>query len=49
MKSRVQELTGLRAIAVTMVVVGHAQRLLAGGYTGLLRPSPFKVFARQTW
>ena len=38
MKHRVQELTGLRAIAVTMVVVGHAQRLLAGGYTGLLRP-----------
>jgi peptidoglycan/LPS O-acetylase OafA/YrhL len=38
MKNRVQELTGLRAIAVTMVVVGHAQRLLAGGYTGLLRP-----------
>jgi peptidoglycan/LPS O-acetylase OafA/YrhL len=38
MKHRVQELTGLRAIAVTMVVVGHAQRLLVGGYTGLLRP-----------
>jgi peptidoglycan/LPS O-acetylase OafA/YrhL len=38
MKNRVQELTGLRAIAVTMVVVGHAQRVLAGGYTGLLRP-----------
>jgi peptidoglycan/LPS O-acetylase OafA/YrhL len=38
MKHRVQELTGLRAIAVTMVVVGHAQRMLAGGYTGFLMP-----------
>ncbi|WP_144153109.1 acyltransferase family protein [Paraburkholderia sp. BCC1885] len=38
MKHRAQELTGLRAIAVAMVVVGHAQRLFAGGYTGLLRP-----------
>ena len=43
MKHRVQELTGLRAIAVTMVVVGHAQRLFAGGYTGLLKP--LRLFA----
>src|SRR5258708_12802042 len=38
MKHRVQELTGLRAVAVAMVVAGHAQRTLAGGYTGILAP-----------
>ena len=38
MKHRVQELTGLRAVAVAMVVAGHAQRTLAGGYTGVLAP-----------
>src|ERR1700692_5147920 len=38
MKHRVQELTGLRAVAVAMVVAGHSQRTLAGGYTGVLAP-----------
>src|SRR5260370_21720049 len=38
MKHRVQEFTGLRAVAVAMVVAGHAQRTLAGGYTGVLAP-----------
>ena len=38
MKHRVQELTGLRAVAVTMVVVGHAEHTLAGGYRGFLAP-----------
>jgi peptidoglycan/LPS O-acetylase OafA/YrhL len=38
MKHRVQELTGLRAVAVAMVVLGHAERTLTGGYTGLLAP-----------
>jgi peptidoglycan/LPS O-acetylase OafA/YrhL len=38
MKHRVQELTGLRAVAVTMVVVGHAEHMLARGYTGFLTP-----------
>ncbi|WP_323122070.1 acyltransferase family protein [Burkholderia alba] len=33
MEHRVQELTGLRAVAVTMVVAGHAEHTLAGGYT----------------
>jgi peptidoglycan/LPS O-acetylase OafA/YrhL len=41
MKHRVQELTGLRAVAVAMVVLGHAQRTLAGGYTGILTPLRF--------
>ncbi|RQS60086.1 acyltransferase [Burkholderia sp. Bp8986] len=38
MNHRVKQLTGLRAVAVTMVVVGHAERVLPGGYTGWLAP-----------
>lgn len=43
MKNRVLELTGLRCIAVTMVVLGHAERTLRDGYAGWL--SPLKLFA----
>jgi peptidoglycan/LPS O-acetylase OafA/YrhL len=32
MNNRVQALTGLRAVAVTLVVLGHAEHTLAGGY-----------------
>ena len=38
MNHRVKQLTGLRAVAVTMVVVGHAEHVLPGGYTGWLAP-----------
>ncbi|WP_321795380.1 acyltransferase [Caballeronia sp. J97] len=38
MKHHVQELTGLRCVAVTMVVIGHAQHMIDGGYTGWLAP-----------
>ncbi|SAK65519.1 acyltransferase family protein [Caballeronia ptereochthonis] len=38
MKNHVQELTGLRCVAVTMVVIGHAQHMIDGGYSGLLAP-----------
>ncbi|KXU93343.1 acyltransferase [Caballeronia megalochromosomata] len=38
MKHHVRELTGLRCVAVTMVVIGHAEHMIDGGYTGLLAP-----------
>ncbi|KVA29318.1 acyltransferase family protein [Burkholderia ubonensis] len=38
MTHRVQQLTGLRAVAVAMVVVGHAEHVTPGGYTGWLAP-----------
>lgn len=38
MKNHVQELTGLRCVAVMMVVIGHAQHMIEGGYSGLLSP-----------
>ncbi|SAL56993.1 acyltransferase [Caballeronia peredens] len=38
MKNHVQELTGLRCVAVTMVVIGHAQHMINGGYSGFLAP-----------
>ncbi|MGU7772088.1 acyltransferase family protein [Burkholderia sp. MR1-5-21] len=38
MKHRVMQLTGLRAVAVAMVVVGHAEHVVPGGYTGWLVP-----------
>ena len=38
MKNHVQELTGLRCVAVMMVVIGHAQHMIDGGYDGFLAP-----------
>lgn len=38
MKNHVLELTGLRCVAVTMVLVGHAQHMIEGGYTGAYAP-----------
>ncbi|MDR5782832.1 acyltransferase [Caballeronia sp. LZ065] len=38
MKNHVQELTGLRCVAVMMVVMGHAQHMIPGGYRGALAP-----------
>ncbi|MBL3962826.1 acyltransferase [Burkholderia cenocepacia] len=38
MNHRVTQLTGLRAVAVAMVVVGHAEHVLPGGYTGWYAP-----------
>jgi peptidoglycan/LPS O-acetylase OafA/YrhL len=38
MNNRVQALTGLRAVAVTLVVLGHAEHTRAGGYTHGLAP-----------
>ncbi|MGK8208112.1 acyltransferase family protein [Burkholderia cenocepacia] len=38
MNPRVKQLTGLRAVAVTMVVVGHAEHVLPGGYRGWFAP-----------
>jgi peptidoglycan/LPS O-acetylase OafA/YrhL len=38
MKNRIEQLTGLRAIAVAMVVVGHAEHVLPDGYAGWLAP-----------
>lgn len=43
MSHRIQELTGLRCVAVALVVVAHAEHMLAGGYTGWL--APLKLFA----
>ncbi|KVN41542.1 acyltransferase [Burkholderia pyrrocinia] len=43
MTHRVQQLTGLRAVAVAMVVVGHAEHVLPGGYSGWL--APLRLFA----
>lgn len=41
--TRVPELTGLRCIAVMMVVFGHASTTIAGGYSGWL--APLRVFS----
>lgn len=41
MKKKIQEIIGLRCVAVTMVVLGHAQQLVHGGYTGWLFPLKF--------
>lgn len=38
MKHHVRELTGLRCVAVMMVVIGHAQHMIDGGYAGFLMP-----------
>ncbi|WP_250510796.1 acyltransferase [Caballeronia sp. GACF4] len=38
MKKHVQELTGLRCIAVMMVVIGHAQHMSDGGFKGVYAP-----------
>lgn len=38
MKARIPELTGLRCVAVMMVVLGHAGNTAPNGYTGLLYP-----------
>ena len=38
MSHRIRELTGLRCVAVMMVVITHAQHMVAGGYTGYLAP-----------
>ncbi|MCA8326897.1 acyltransferase family protein [Burkholderia cepacia] len=38
MNHRVTQLTGLRAVAVAMVVIGHAEHVLPGGYTGWYAP-----------
>jgi len=43
MSNRVQELTGLRCVAVALVVVAHAEHMLTGGYTGWL--APLRLFA----
>lgn len=43
MSHRIQELTGLRCVAVSLVVIGHAEHMLAGGYTGWL--APLKLFS----
>ncbi|MGF6778081.1 acyltransferase family protein [Paraburkholderia sp. GAS334] len=43
MTHRIQELTGLRCIAVMLVVISHAEHMVAGGYTGAL--SPLRLFA----
>jgi peptidoglycan/LPS O-acetylase OafA/YrhL len=40
---KITELTGLRCLAVMMVVIGHAQQTTQGGYSGWL--SPLKLFA----
>lgn len=38
MNHRTQELTGLRCVAVALVIVSHAERVTTGGYTGWLAP-----------
>ena len=38
MHHRTQELTGLRSVAVTIVIVSHAERMTTGGYSGWLAP-----------
>ena len=43
MQQRIPELTGLRAIAVLMVVLGHAAHTVNGTYGGLL--APLRLFA----
>ncbi|MFA9438488.1 acyltransferase family protein [Uliginosibacterium sp. sgz301328] len=40
---RITELTGLRCLAVMMVVIGHAQQTTQGGYSGWLLP--LKLFS----
>ncbi|KDB09705.1 acyltransferase 3 [Burkholderia sp. lig30] len=46
MKNRLPELTGLRCIAVSMVVLGHAEGTVPGGYVGWL--APLKLFSNGT-
>lgn len=41
MSGRITEITGLRCLAVMMVVLGHAQHSLEGGYSGWLYPLKF--------
>ncbi|MFJ1257638.1 acyltransferase family protein [Cupriavidus sp. CuC1] len=43
MSRRVLELTGLRCVAVMLVVISHAEHMAKGGYTGLL--APLRYFA----
>jgi peptidoglycan/LPS O-acetylase OafA/YrhL len=43
MSHRIQELTGLRCVAVALVVIGHAEHMATGGYTGWL--APLKLFS----
>jgi peptidoglycan/LPS O-acetylase OafA/YrhL len=38
MNRRTQELTGLRCVAVTLVIISHAERMTTGGYSGWLAP-----------
>ena len=38
MSRRTQKLTGLRCVAVALVVVAHAERMAACGYSGWLTP-----------
>ena len=41
MSGRISEITGLRCLAVMMVVLGHAMHSLEGGYSGWLYPLSF--------
>ncbi|HEY1998061.1 acyltransferase [Paraburkholderia sp.] len=43
MSHRIEALTGLRCVAVMMVVVAHAEHMIAGGYSGWL--APLRLFA----
>lgn len=38
MNRRTQELTGLRCVAVTLVIISHAERMTTSGYNGWLAP-----------
>jgi peptidoglycan/LPS O-acetylase OafA/YrhL len=38
MNQRTDELTGLRCVAVTLVIASHAERMTPHGYVGLLQP-----------
>ena len=41
MSARIPELTGLRCVAVMMVVLTHASGTVEGGYSGVLYPLRF--------
>jgi peptidoglycan/LPS O-acetylase OafA/YrhL len=43
MKQHVRELTGLRCVAVMMVVIGHAEHMTKAGFQGLY--APLKLFS----